>query len=213
MNFIVPEAVAKKAIQIPSERTLKRFRPRMQFAAEAVGALRFSKSVHAIANHDGASIEQSKVFGEGHGLIKINRVTCASILCLNAHRCLDICSGLTMQCVKEHGKMEQVIMGGGLIYTQSKSAKHEFEVTKLVARVRHGVKYFDPIAQGGLVDPEEMSWHRVRGSMNDNAAAGTAALITGAVKTAAVDFYGKDVWDKFSAEEQLEKSSSYEFTC
>ena len=32
-----------------------------------------------------------------------------------------------MQCVKEHGKMEQVIMEGGLIYTQSKSAKHEFE--------------------------------------------------------------------------------------
>ena len=84
-----------------------------------------------------------------------------------------------MKCVKEHGKMEQVVMGGGLIYTQSKSAKHEFEgidgimvrgrmilgrwieVTKLVARVRHGDKDFDPIAQGGLVDPKEMSWHSV----------------------------------------------------
>ena len=136
-----------------------------------------------------------------------------------------------MQCVKEHGKMEQVVMGGGLIYTQSKSAKHEFEgmngimvrgrmilgrwieVTRLVARVRHGDKDFDPIAQGGLVDPKEMSWHRVRGSMNDNAAAGTAALITAAVTTAAVEFYGQEVWDTFSAKEQLEKSSSYEFTC
>jgi hypothetical protein len=80
MSFIAPEAVAKKHIEIPSEATLKRFRPRMQFAAEAVGALRFSKSVHAIANHDGASIEQSKVFGESHGLNKINNVVCISIV-------------------------------------------------------------------------------------------------------------------------------------
>jgi hypothetical protein len=79
MTFIAPDAVANKVIQIPSERTLRGFRPRMQFAAEAVGAFRFSKSVHAIANHDGASIEQSKVFGEGHGLIKFNRVSCVSI--------------------------------------------------------------------------------------------------------------------------------------
>ena len=64
MTFIAPGAVATGTVEIPGERTLHRFRPRMQFAAEAVGALRFSKSVHAIANHDGASIEQSKVFGE-----------------------------------------------------------------------------------------------------------------------------------------------------
>ena len=80
-------------------------------------------------------------------------------------------------------------------------------------RYEDGDKDFGPIAQGGLVNPEEMSWNSVRGPMNDNAAAGTAALITGAVKTAAVEFYRQEVRDQFPAEEQLEKSSSYEFTC
>jgi hypothetical protein len=136
-----------------------------------------------------------------------------------------------MQCVQKLGNLKQVMMGGGLIWTKSKCAIDEFgamdtvmvrgrkimgrliDVAKKVADVWHDDKAFDPIADGGLVDPKEVSWHKVRGSMNDNAAAGTAALITTAVKEAAVEYHGKEKWESMSTAEQAEASESYEFTC
>jgi hypothetical protein len=138
---------------------------------------------------------------------------------------------MTMQCVEELGQLNQVVLGGGLIWTKNKSAQGEFdgmdtvmkrgrkvltrwaEVTILVANVWHNNDKFDPIADGGLVDPKDFSWHKVRATMNDNAASGTASKITEAVLKAAEDFYGKEKWGSFSEEEKKEKSVCYNFTC
>jgi hypothetical protein len=66
LEFIAPAAVRTGAVKVPSLSVLHKLRPRMQLASEAMGALMFAKSMYAIVNHDGASIEQEKVFGNSH---------------------------------------------------------------------------------------------------------------------------------------------------
>jgi hypothetical protein len=82
-------------------------------------------------------------------------------------------------------------------------------VCKLVAKVWHGKHDYKP----DLPEPKELSLHKCRAVMNDNAAAQTATALVEEVEKAAIEYYGKAEWESMSREGRVKRCTCYKLTC